>query len=152
MHSLRNETKSQNTKDSLEGVTCKMDTPIVSSAYNKMSDVEEKGNFNTGVIVNDITGNGFIKNATAKKDAAYENEGSSRKGVRRNVLKIIPETLPCPVETKKTTEFPQIVVDHVIPIQNEMKTFRFQEMNASYSKTYMLGVVLWSLCFVFFFT
>ncbi|CAH2239889.1 jg4574 [Pararge aegeria aegeria] len=154
IHSLRNETKSQNTKDSLEGVTCKMDPPIVSSAYNKIPEEATNTNqdkFNSGNGIESFT----KTNTTDKKlDENREelNDISAKKGIKRNVLKIPPETLPCPVETKKTTELPHFVVDPVIPIQNEMKTFRFQEMNAADKSSSFFSLVLWSFCFVFFFT
>ncbi|XP_046967995.1 connectin-like [Vanessa cardui] len=154
MHILRNETKSQNTKDSLEGVTCKMDPPIVSSAYNKMPDVIT--NVNQNLLHADATLDKFTKtNETDKKFDEIKdmvNEINAKKGVKRNVLKIPPETLPCPAETRKTTENPPFVVDPVIPIQNEMKTFRFQEMNAAHNMPFVFGLILWSVCFVFFFT
>ncbi|CAF4831276.1 unnamed protein product [Pieris macdunnoughi] len=129
MHSLRNETKSQSTKDSLDGVTCKMDPPIVSSAYNKMDDK-----------IN------YIED-TAKQNTTDE---ISKKGVKRNVLKIPTETLPCRKETIKTTETP-FIVDPVIPIQNEMKTFRFHEMNSACGVS-LSALLLWAASFVFFFT
>lgn len=151
MHSLRNETKSQNTKDSLEGVTCKMDTPIVSSAYNKIPEVIP----NQDILYNGNAIDTFTKtNTTDKKMDEYKDALSdvgAKKGVKRNVLKIPPDTLPCPVETKKTTELPHFMVDPVIPIQNEMK-FRFQEMNSSTKKAFALSLVLSSFCFVFVFT
>ncbi|XP_045773869.1 connectin-like [Maniola jurtina] len=153
MHSLRNETQSQNTKDSLEGVTCKMDSPIVSSAYNKIP--EENPHINQDTIYNGNSVETFAKtNATDKKMDEYKdalNDISAKKGLKRNVLKIPPETLPCPIETRKTTELPHFIVDPVIPIQNEMKTFRFQEMNGT-GKMTMESLVLWSFCFVFVFT
>lgn len=150
MHTLRNETKSQNTKDSLEGVTCKMDPPIVSSAYNKMPDESIDINKNTQKISIDT----FKANSTNKKIDELKDMASdlnSKRPAKRNVLKIPPETLPCPVDTRKTTEIPYII-DHVIPIQNEMKTFRFQEMNAAHKTAFVYHLVLWSICFVFFFT
>lgn len=152
MHILRNETKSQNTKDSLESVTCKMDPPIVSSAYNKMPDISL--NINQNLLHSDTNLDKFVKtNLTDKKMDEIQdtiNEINVKKAVKRNVLKIPPETLPCPAETKTTTEIP-FIVDQVIPIQNEMK-FRFQEMNAAHNTSFVFGLVLWSVCFVFFFT
>ncbi|XP_052742008.1 connectin [Bicyclus anynana] len=153
MHSLRNETKSQNTKDSLEGVTCKMDPPIVSSAYNKIP--EETSNANQDNHYNENAVDIFTKtNSTDKKVDEYNalSDTSAKKGVKRNVLKIAPETLPCPVDTKKTTELPHYIIDPVIPIQNEMKTFRYQEMNAANKRPSITSLVLWSFSFVFFFT
>ncbi|CAG9583404.1 unnamed protein product [Danaus chrysippus] len=149
MHSLRNETQSQNTKDSLEGVTCKMDPPIVSSAYNKMPEESlniNKDNSLTNIIIETVK----KTNSTEKKDMTIDING--KKGVKRNVLKIPPETLPCPVETKKTTQLPAFIADPVIPIQNEMKTFRFHEMNEATKISFVHSIVLWNIFFIFFFT
>ncbi|XP_072930109.1 uncharacterized protein [Epargyreus clarus] len=151
MHLLRNDTRSQSTKDSLEGVTCKMDTPIVSSAYNKMSD-ETKIDYNHEIVHSGMTVEMIDRNNGTNRKID-DNEIITKKGVKRNVLKIPPETLPCPVETKKTTELPPYIniIDPVMPIQNEMKTFRFHEMNNAHLDS-VFDLILWSTCFVFFFT
>ncbi|XP_038212663.1 connectin-like [Zerene cesonia] len=148
MHSLRNETKSQSTKDSLDGVTCKMDTPIVSSAYNKMSD-DTKINYSLEILHTSATVEVVDKfNTTDRK--LDENESSEgKKGVKRNVLKIPAETLPCPKETMTTTESPPFIVDPVIPIQNEMKTFRFHEMNSA-ERVSLTSILVMSVSFIFF--
>lgn len=156
MHALRNDTKSQNTKESLDGVTCKSDPPIVSSAYNKMDTVDPKLDYNQDIIHPGIsieTFNAKTNLTEAKGDLKEHgsNEiGTAKKGIKRNVLKIPPETLPCPRETKKTTEMPPFVIDPVIPIQNEMKTYRLHEMNAAHRLS-LYGIV-WVVCFAFFFT
>lgn len=165
MHSLRNETKSENTKESLDGVTCKMDPPIVSSAYNKMPDgmdeMDNKLDYNQDILHAGLTIETLNDkmNVTEKKTLPGDlskDDGNeiSKKGVKRTVLKIPPETLPCPREAIKTTEIPPYIVDPVIPIQNEMKTYRFHETNSGYKKlrSSFEVVVLWSVCFRFFFT
>nr|XP_021181079.2 connectin [Helicoverpa armigera] len=162
MHSLRNETKSQNTKESLDGVTCKMDPPIVSSAYNKMPDaMDNKLDYNQDILHAGLTIETLNDkmNVTEKKTLPGDlskDDGNeiSKKGVKRTVLKIPAETLPCPREVIKTTEIPPYIVDPVIPIQNEMKTYRFHEMNSGYNnlRSSFSFVVLWSICFRFFFT
>ncbi|CAB3255962.1 unnamed protein product [Arctia plantaginis] len=161
MHSLRNETNSQNTKDSLDGVTCKMDPPIVSSAYNKMPDAldDNKLDYNKDILhagltietLNDkmnITEKKILPGDLAKDDGNEIN----KKGVKRTVLQIPPDTLPCPREAIKTTEMPSYIVDPVIPIQNEMKTYRFHEMNSANITLRSSFLVLWCVCFKFFFT
>jgi hypothetical protein len=159
MHSLRNETKSQNTKVSLESVTCKMDPPIVSSAYNKMSDViENKIDFNqeilhAGITIETLNEKMNITEKKTSEDPTKEQSNAitvTKKSTKKVVLKIPPETLPCPRDTKITTEAPAFIVDPVIPIQNEMKTYRYQEMNSAY-RLLMSSAVLWS-CLAFFFT
>lgn len=157
MHALRNETKSQNTKTSLDGVTCKMDPPIVSSAYNKMPDViENKIDYNQDILHAGITIETLNEkmNITEKKTIPEElkDPNLAKKPVKRVVLKIPPENLPCPRDTKTTTESPPFIVDPVIPIQNEMKIFRFHEPNTAYRLSYISTIVLWSGCFAFFFT
>ncbi|XP_053608327.1 connectin-like [Plodia interpunctella] len=159
MHSLRNETRSQNTKTSLNNVTCKMDPPIVSSAYNKMSDViENKIDYNQEILHAGITIETLNDkmNVTEKKilkdDLNDENDidAPSKKAVKRNVLKIPPGTLPCPRDNPKTTEPPQLIIDPVVPIQNEMKTFRLRDSNAANIHCRYKLVLL--SCFAFFFT
>lgn len=162
MHSLRNETKSQNTKESLDSVTCKMDPPIVSSAYNKMPDaMDDKLDYNQDILHAGLTIETLNDkmNVTEKKtlpgDLSKDDANEiSKKGVKRTVLKIPAETLPCPREAIKTTEITPYIVDPVIPIQNEMKTFRFHDTNSAYVKLRpSFGfVVLWSISFRFFFT
>ncbi|XP_068631529.1 connectin-like [Battus philenor] len=141
MHSLRNETKSQGTKESLESVTCKIDPPIVSSAYNKMSDTDNKLEFNkeilhAGITIETIDKNNITDKKTTAEDLSKEHANdilaTTKKGSKRVVLKIPPETLPCPVEKRTTTESIPYMIDPVIPIQNEMKTFRFHEMNSGH--------------------
>ncbi|KAJ0175952.1 hypothetical protein K1T71_008126 [Dendrolimus kikuchii] len=159
MHILRNDTKSVNTQNSLDEVACKMDPPIISSAYNKMPNSDNKFSYNQDILHAGITietlnekVNGTEKKHTDLKDVIDGND-IIRKGGKRNVLKISPENLPCPREVIKTTEAPTFFVDPVIPVQNEMKTFRFHEMNSSSSAFKFCDViVLWSVCFVFFFT
>lgn len=156
MHFLRNETQSQNTKDSLDSVTCKIDSPIVSSAYNKIDPIEEKIDYDQdilhpGISIETINAktNATDKNADDHKESANEI-GTSKKGVKRNVLKIPPETLPCPTETTTTTQLPQPILDPVMPIQNEMKTYRFHEMSDAHkvcANSVLLGIGL-----MFFFT
>lgn len=160
MHALRNETKSQNTKVSLDSVTCKMDPPIVSSAYNKMPDVmENKKDYNQDILHAGITIETLNEkmNVTEKKMIPEELNKDSytivgKKPVKRVVLKILPENLPCPRDAKTTTESPPFIVDPVIPIQNEMKIFRFHEPNLAYRLSYKSTIVLWCGCFAFFFT
>lgn len=161
MHGLRNETKSQNTKVSLDSVTCKMDPPIVSSAYNKMPDViENKKDYNQQILHAGITIETLNEkmNVTEKKMIPEELSKESnaitvtKKPVKRYVLKISPENLPCPRDAKTTTESPPFIVDPVIPVQNEMKIFRFHEPNLAYRLSYKSSLVLWSGCFAFFFT
>ncbi|CAK1543259.1 unnamed protein product [Leptosia nina] len=137
IHLLRNETSSQNIKDSLDGVTCKMDPPIASSAYNKMSDNIK---MNTKLETVEI----MKQDATNKKHI-----DDTKKGAKRNLLKIPPETLPCPEEKVETTEMP-VLVDPVIPLQNEMKTYRLQEMSSA--RGTFVPSLLWSITFIFFFT
>lgn len=162
MHALRNETKSQNTKDSLDGVTCKIDPPIVSSAYNKMPESDKKVEYNQDILHAGITIETLNEkmNVTEKKtipdqDVADTNTNDiSKKGVKRNVLKISPEKLPCPKEVEKTTEAPPMPLgDPIIPVQNEMKTFRFLDMTSGQGlpSRYSI-VVLWTGCLTFFFT
>lgn len=161
MHSLRNDTSSQSTKDSLDSVTCKMDPPIVSSAYNKMPDTldDNKLDYNKDILhagltietLNDkmnITEKKILPGDLAKDDGNEIN----KKGVKRTVLQIPPDTLPCPREAIKTTEMPAYIVDPVIPIQNEMKTYRFHEMNSANITLRSSFLVLWCVCFKFFFT
>ncbi|KAL4714205.1 hypothetical protein ACJJTC_002842 [Scirpophaga incertulas] len=160
MHALKNETKSLNTKASLDSVTCKMDPPIVSSAYNKMSDViENKIEFNQEILHAGITIETLNDkmNVTDKNNMIPESgtkeQGSvtvTKKAMKRTVLKIPPETLPCPRDTKVTTEAPAFIIDPVIPVQNEMKTYRYQEINSANALPLKFAV-LWS-CFAFFFT
>ncbi|XP_063538476.1 connectin-like [Cydia strobilella] len=154
MHSLRNETKSQNTKASLDGITCKMDSPVVSSAYNKIPDpMDNKLDYNQDILHAGLT----IETALSKPnltdvDEVQSNDiSANKKGVKRNVLKIPPDTLPCPRETKKTTEMPQLMIDPVIPIQNEMKTYRFHDINSA-SAFSVNNLILWSSVLSFFFT
>ncbi|CAG9788286.1 unnamed protein product [Diatraea saccharalis] len=161
MHLLRNDTKSQNTRQSLESVTCKMDPPIVSSAYNKMSDViENKIKFNQEILHAGITIETLNDkmNITEKKTIPEELNKEQSNGIpvtkkvtKRFVLKIPPENLPCLRDAETTTEAPTFIVDPVIPIQNEMKTYRFQETNTAYRLSFNLSVVLWC-CLAFFFT
>ncbi|KAG6451294.1 connectin [Manduca sexta] len=154
MHALRNETKSQNTKDSLDTVTCKMDPPIVSSAYNKMPEPDTV-EYNHDILHAGLTIETLNdKNVTEKKTGDFKelveaNDVTAKKGVKRTVLKIRPETLPCPKTTVKSTE-PPYVIDSVIPIQNEMKTFRFHERNSCGLLSFNLALRI--ACFVFFFT
>ncbi|CAH2041143.1 unnamed protein product, partial [Iphiclides podalirius] len=160
MHELRNETKSQSTKESLESVTCKTDPPIVSSAYNKMSD-DGKLEFNkdilhAGITIETIDKNNITDKRTTAEDLSKEHVNdiivpSSKRGMKRNVLKIPPDTLPCPVEKRTTTDVIPFMLDPVIPIQNEMKTFRFHEMNSAFRSS-ASACVAWSLCFAFCFT
>ncbi|GBP57536.1 Connectin [Eumeta japonica] len=152
MHSLRNDTKSQNTRESLESVTCKIDSPVVSSAYNKLDTAYEYSQ--------ESYYSGEKQNATEKKsqeefskkpvEDSNEIAQSSKKGVKRNALKIPPETLPSPRETRKTTDLP-FIVDPVIPVQNEMKTFRFEGTNESSAATFTSNfVVIRCIVYVFF--
>lgn len=157
MHGLRNETDSQNTKESLDGVTCKLDPPIVSSAYNKIDSVDDKFEYNQDIIHPGISietlnakSNTTEKKSEELKEQGSNEIGSAKKGIKRNVLKISPETLPCPRETKITTEIPPYVIDPVIPVQNEMKTYRFQGINSSHKLLLEFIVVLWSVCLFFF--
>lgn len=160
MHALRNDTKSQNTKDSLDMVTCKMDPPVISSAYNKMPDKYE-------YTIETVNPNGKIdlkhneKNASDKKIADDVNQmhdsndiGLTKRGVKRNVLKLVPEKLPCPRETTRTTDIP-FVLNAVIPIQNEMKTSRFEDnpnAGSEISSSTLLIIAICCFNFVFFFT
>lgn len=158
MHVLRNETKSVNTQNSLDDVTCKMDSPIVSSAYNKMPESDNTFNYNQDILHAGITieTHNEKPNGSEKKHADIKDHNGNDvviKGGKRNVLKLSPENLPCPREVTKTTEASTFFVDPVIPVQNEMKTFRFHEMNSSSEVFEFCNViVLWSVCFVFFFT
>ncbi|XP_014355396.2 connectin [Papilio machaon] len=158
MHSLRNDTKSQSTKDSLESVTCKNDPPIVSSAYNKMSAADTNLDFNkeilhAGITIETIDKNNITDKKTTAEDLSKDHMNDilapSKKGVKRTVLKIPPEALPCPVEVRTTTEIIPYMIDPIIPIQNEMKTFRFHDMN---SGSRLSVSIVWSMCFVFLFT
>ncbi|VVC96560.1 unnamed protein product [Leptidea sinapis] len=144
MHSLRNDTKSQSTKDSLDGVTCKTDPPIVSSAYNKITDDKVAYSQDIAYIVE-------VKLNTTDKRKLNETNDGTKKGVKRSVMKISPESLPCPKETVKTTEMTPMLVDPVIPIQNEMKTFRFQGTSSGSNMCYF-SLIVYSAYFVFFFT
>lgn len=161
MHVLRNETKSQGTKDSLDGVTCKMDPPIVSSAYNKMPESNDKMDYNQDILHAGITIETLNEkmNITEKKTipeqelADVNTNDIATKKLKRNVLKIDPETLPCPRDRKKTTEAPPIALgDPLIPIQNEMKTFGFHGMSSGQGVSRFSVVVLWNVCLAFFFT
>ncbi|CAK1582523.1 unnamed protein product [Parnassius mnemosyne] len=162
MHTLRDETKSQSTKESLESVTCKIDPPIVSSAYNNMDDTDSKLDFNkeilhAGITIETIDKNNITDKKTTAEDISKEHVNdiiipSAKKGVKRTVLKIPPETLPCPIEKRTMTELIPYMIDPVIPIQNEMKTFRFQEMNTSSRVHSMATIVAWSICIAFSFT
>ncbi|CAG5023314.1 unnamed protein product [Parnassius apollo] len=162
MHTLRDETKSQSTKESLESATCKIDPPIVSSAYNKMGDTDSKLDFNkeilhAGITIETIDKNNITDKKTTAEDLSKEHVNDilipvAKKGVKRTVLKIPPDTLPCPIEKSTTTELIPYIIDPVIPIQNEMKTFRFQEMNISSSVHSTPTIIVWSICFAFFFT
>lgn len=139
-----------------------MDPPIVSSAYNKMPDaMDDKLDYNQDILHAGLTIETLNDkmNVTEKKtlpgDLSKDDANEiSKKGVKRTVLKIPAETLPCPREAIKTTEIPPYIVDPVIPIQNEMKTFRFHDTNSAYVKLMpSFGfVVLWSISFRFFFT
>lgn len=161
MHSLRNDTKSQSTKDSLESVTCKNDPPIVSSAYNKMSAADSNLDFNkeilhAGITIETIDKNNMTDKKTTAEDLSKDHANdvlapSAKKGVKRTVLKIPPEALPCPIEIRATTEVIPYIVDPVIPVQNEMKIFRFHDMNNSCTFS-VSAIVAWSICFVFLFT
>ncbi|CAK1582502.1 unnamed protein product [Parnassius mnemosyne] len=162
MHTLRDETKSQSTKESLESVTCKIDPPIVSSAYNKMADTDSKLDFNkeilhAGITIETIDKNNITDKKTTAEDLSKDHVNdiliqAAKKGVKRTVLKIPPETLPCPIEKRTTTELVPYMIDPVIPIQNEMKTFRLQEMNKSSRVHFMATIIAWNVCFAFFFT
>lgn len=160
MHALRNETKSQGTIDSLDGVTCKMDPPIVSSAYNKMPEPNQK-DYNQDILHAGITIETLNEkmNVTEKKTipeqeiADVNTNDIATKKLKRNILKIAPETLPCPRESKKTTESPPMPLgDPLIPIQNEMKIFGFHGMSSGQGMKRFNVVVLWNVCFTFFFT
>lgn len=159
VHALRNGTKSQNTRDSLDTVTCKSDPPIVSAAYNKMSD-PNKAEYSQDILHAGLTIETLNDemNFTVKKNGDIKavidvSDDIVKKSVKRNVLKIPPETLPCPREVPKTTLSTPYVIDSVIPIQNEMKTYRFHEMNSGNGPcTRFSIVVLWCACFAFFFT
>ncbi|XP_012545324.2 connectin [Bombyx mori] len=158
MHALRNETKSQNTKDSLENVTCRLDPPIVSSAYNKIPETDNAP-FNQEILHAGLTIETLNEkmNITEKKGDLKDiveaaNEIQTKKGVKRNVLKFPPETLPCPREVVKTTEAPTFIIDPVIPIQNEMKTYRYHEMNSGHGLSLRFSIVLYNICLAFFFT
>lgn len=161
MHSLRNETKSQNTIESLDGVRCMMDPPIVSSAYNKMPDaMDNKLDYNQDILHAGLTIETLDDkmNVTEKKTLPGDlskDDGNeiSKKGIKRTVLKIPPENLPCPRDVIKTTELPSYLADPVTPIQNEMKTSRLQEANRGYMnlRSSFTVAVLWSVCFRFFF-
>ncbi|KAJ2951600.1 hypothetical protein O0L34_g13756 [Tuta absoluta] len=156
MHALRNDTQSKNTKESLEGVTCKSDPPIVSSAYNKIEPIDNKLSYNKDIIHPGIsieTLNAKTNSTEKKLEELKEhgiNELTAKKGIKRNVLQIPPESLPCPRE-EKTTEMPPSVVDPVVPIQNEMKTYRFHDINLAKTLS-MNKIILISSCFAFFFT
>ncbi|XP_041981335.1 connectin-like [Aricia agestis] len=148
IYALRNETKSQQTKTSLERVTCKVGTPItVSSAYNRMDDetVNNKKDFITGT---NVDAHSEVSSEMIKDKSEMNEIENNNKGVKRSVLKIPPEKLPCPVE-RKTTELPPPVADSFIPVRNEMITLIFQGRNKASTKTLNIG--LW-LSFLFFFT
>lgn len=161
LHLLRNETKSQNTKESLDGVTCQMDPPVVSSAYNKMPEAINTKEYNQEILHAGITieTQNAKSNVTLKKslddlnkevivlqDNNDINQATGKRGVKRNVLKIPPETLPCPKKEVKTTEQPPFVVDPIIPIQNEMKTYRFEDQTNHANAISLLSVKLIALC------
>lgn len=147
--------------DSLDGVTCKMDPPIVSSAYNKMPEPNEKVDYNQDILHAGITietlndkMNVTDKKTISEQEMADVNTNDiATKKLKRNILKIAPETLPCPRESKKTTEAPPMPLgDPIIPIQNEMKTFGFHGMSSGQKAKRFSVVVLWNVCFTFFFT
>ncbi|XP_048483117.1 connectin [Plutella xylostella] len=167
-HLLHNETKSQNTRDSLGSVTCQMDPPVVSAAYNKLPDdsINTK-DYNQEILHAGITieTQNAKNNVTVKKsleevkdvitDNNDINQETAKRGVKRNVLKIAPNTLPCPKKEIKTTELPPFMVDPIIPIQNEMKTYRFEDQtNVAISLTpFQFQVtVLWSVWLYLFLT
>ncbi|KOB65961.1 Uncharacterized protein OBRU01_22002, partial [Operophtera brumata] len=151
----------EGTRDSLDNVTCKMDPPIVSSAYNKMPESDDKMDYNQDILHAGITIETLNEknNLTEKKTipeqelADVNTNDIAIKKLRRNVLKISPETLPCPRESKKTTEAPPMPLgDPLIPIQNEMKTFGFHGMTSGQGLSRLGVIVLCNVCFAFFFT
>lgn len=159
MHALRNETKSSNTKESLDAVTCKMDPPIVSSAYNKMPEPNDKIDYNQDILHAGITIEtlnekmNVTETKTLPDDINDVTSDLTAEKQKRNVLKIPPEKLPCVREIQTTTEPPPMPLgDPLIPIQNEMKTFRFHDINSGESRARYSVIVLWNVCFTFFFT
>lgn len=121
-----------------------MDPPVVSSAYNKMPDEINTDDYNQEILHAGITieTQNAKSNVTLKKtldelnknvivlqDNNDINQGTGKRGVKRNVLQIPPATLPCPKTETTTTDTPPFVADPIVPIQNEMKTYRFEDQS-----------------------
>ncbi|XP_059062959.1 connectin-like [Achroia grisella] len=148
IHSLRNETQSQNTILALDNITCTMDPNLVSSTYTKTFHViESKKEQNDEILQADIiTGPLKEKINVTDKENMYKNKYSdSRKvptkvSLTRTFFNIPPENLPCPREPIKTTEPPQIIMDPVMPLQNKIKTNRHQEMNSA-NRLFRIAIV-----------
>ncbi|KAM3959724.1 leucine rich repeat protein connectin [Aphomia sociella] len=161
MYLLSNETKSRSTKLSMESITCKMDPTITSAAYNKMSDVKEnKMIYNQEILHAGISIETINEkmNVTEKniihdkftKDKDINEMSVTKKSLKRNILKIPPENLPCPKDTEKSTDAPQLIMHPVMPVQNEMKTYRYQEMNSA--RKLLKDNVVILLCFSIYLT
>lgn len=135
-----------------------MDTPVVSSAYNKMPD--SKYEYTVDTTSTDIKTNTDQKKSkkpdvVAKTVVTPDSNEIATSDLNKNVLKLAPDALPCPRQDITTTDLP-FILDSIIPVQNEMKTYRFEGEQSSAGKLYISKIFIildvWCFTLAFFFT